>query len=239
MEVHHKPKPWHGWREFLKEYLIVVVGVLTALAAGSVVEALRHRAEAAEAREAIRGEVVVDITRIRQRDLAHDCVQARLNEIERIVDASASDGRIRGPTWIGRPPRYAVESARWDAASQSGRVSLLPAEWQSRLGFLYTTLRYYYDMNNAEQQTWARLDALTGLDRLTLDGKLNIKGEIEQARFYNDSMHQVARLIVSSAAAEGLRPTTRRDPPNGVCWPITTPTAEGRAKIWATPRAGP
>jgi hypothetical protein len=34
MEVHHKPKPWHGWREFLKEYVIVVVGVLTALAAG-------------------------------------------------------------------------------------------------------------------------------------------------------------------------------------------------------------
>lgn len=29
----HKPKPWHGVREFLKEYLIIVVGVLTALAA--------------------------------------------------------------------------------------------------------------------------------------------------------------------------------------------------------------
>jgi len=29
----HKPKPWHSVREFLKEYAIVVVGVLTALAA--------------------------------------------------------------------------------------------------------------------------------------------------------------------------------------------------------------
>jgi hypothetical protein len=29
----HKPKPWRGWREFLKEYAIIVVGVLTALAA--------------------------------------------------------------------------------------------------------------------------------------------------------------------------------------------------------------
>jgi len=27
----HKPKPWHGWREFLKEYGIIVLGVLTAL----------------------------------------------------------------------------------------------------------------------------------------------------------------------------------------------------------------
>jgi hypothetical protein len=29
----HKPKSWHGWREFLKEHAIIVVGVLTALAA--------------------------------------------------------------------------------------------------------------------------------------------------------------------------------------------------------------
>jgi hypothetical protein len=28
----HKPKPWHGWREFLKEYATLVIGVLTALA---------------------------------------------------------------------------------------------------------------------------------------------------------------------------------------------------------------
>ena len=25
----HKPKPWHGWREFLKEYGIIVLGVVS------------------------------------------------------------------------------------------------------------------------------------------------------------------------------------------------------------------
>jgi hypothetical protein len=229
----HKSKPWHGGREFLKEYAIIVVGVLTALAAEQAVEAIRHRAEAAEARETIRAEVVADITRIEQRAFADECVEARLAEIEQIVDGAAPDGRIRSPSWIGRPPRYAVESARWDAASQSGRVSLLPPDWQSRFGFLYTTLRYYYDMNNAEQLTWSSLDGLTGLDRLTPDGKLAIKAQIEQARFYNGSMHQVAAIILSRAAAIGLRPTNRRDPPFSVCWPITTPTAEGLARTAA------
>jgi hypothetical protein len=28
----HKPKPWHGAHEFLKEYGIIVLGVVTALA---------------------------------------------------------------------------------------------------------------------------------------------------------------------------------------------------------------
>jgi hypothetical protein len=43
----HKPKPWHGVREFLKEYVIIVVGVLTALSAEAGVEWLhwRHLAE--------------------------------------------------------------------------------------------------------------------------------------------------------------------------------------------------
>ncbi len=233
MEI-HKPKPWHGVREFLKEYLIIFVGVLTALAAEQAAEALRHQGEAAEAREAVRAEVVADLTRVEQRAFADGCVEARLAEIERILDGAAPDGRIRSPSWIGRPPRYAIESARWDAASQSGRVSLLAPDWQSKFGFLYTTLRYYYELNNAEQQTWSRLDGVTGLDRLTPDGKLALKGEIEQARFYNGSMHQVAQILVQRAAVEGLRPTGRHDPPSAVCWSIETPTAEGRSKLWKT-----
>jgi hypothetical protein len=223
----HKPHLWQGWREFLKEYLIIVVGVLTALVAEQVAEAARHHAEAAEAREAIRAEVVTDITRIKQRALADGCVEQRLAELGRIVDGAAPDGRITAPSWVGRPPRYGVEAARWDAASQSGRVSLLPADWQARFGNLYTILRYHYDVNNAEQQTWSNLDALTGLDRLTPDGRLTVRAQIEQARFYNDSLNQIARLILRNAAAEGLKPNERKDQPSSICWPTTTPTAEG------------
>ncbi|MEI9889714.1 MAG: hypothetical protein WDN45_02885 [Caulobacteraceae bacterium] len=228
----HKPKPWHGVREFLKEYVIIVAGVLTALAAEQAAEALRHHAEAAEAREAVRAEVVADITRIQQRALAGGCVEARLADIEQIVDAAAADGRIRSPSWIGRPPRYAVESMRWDAASQSGRVSLLPADWQSQFGFFYTTLRYHYELNNAEQQTWSMLDGLTGLDRLTSDGKLAVKAQVEQARFYNGSLRQVADILLKRAALQGLRPIDRHDPPNSICLPVTTPTSQGRARTF-------
>jgi hypothetical protein len=226
MEI-HKPKSWHGFREFTKEYLIVVAGVLTALLAEQVAEAVHHHVEAAEAREAIRAEVVEDITRVQQRTLADGCAQARLAELGKIVDEASPDGRIHAPSWVGRAPRYGIDTTRWDAASQSGRVSLLPKEWQARFGLLYTGLRYHYDLNNAEQQTWSSLDGLTGLDRLTPDGKLAVKAQIEQARFYNDSLHQVAEIILDRAAKEGLQPTKRRQPSFSVCWPISTPTAQG------------
>lgn len=56
----HKPNPWHGFREFLKEYAIIVVGVLTALGGEQIVEWAHHRAELVEARKALRAEVMND-----------------------------------------------------------------------------------------------------------------------------------------------------------------------------------
>jgi len=53
----HKPKSIHNWREFLKEYAIIVLGVATALAAEQAVEWLRDRSKATEARASIREEI--------------------------------------------------------------------------------------------------------------------------------------------------------------------------------------
>ena len=53
MEV-HKPKPIRNWREFLKEYAIIVIGVLTALAAEQAVETLHEHGRASQARTSIR-----------------------------------------------------------------------------------------------------------------------------------------------------------------------------------------
>ena len=57
----HKPKPWHGWREFLKEYAIIVVGVLTALGAEQIAERIHEAHTSAEARENIRAEIAANL----------------------------------------------------------------------------------------------------------------------------------------------------------------------------------
>jgi hypothetical protein len=44
----HKPKPWHGPGEFFREYLIIVVGVLTALGGEQAIEWMHHQTELAE-----------------------------------------------------------------------------------------------------------------------------------------------------------------------------------------------
>ena len=229
----HLPKPLHGWREFAGEVGIIVIGVLIALGAEQVVENVHNRSEAKDARNKIDAEVVTDITRINQRAMAYPCVENRLAEIDGIVDSAAPDGKIQRPSWIGRPTRYAIETARWEAASQSGRVSRQPSDWQGAFGFLYTAARRYSSVSDEEQQVWSRLQALEGVDRLTDDGKLSIKADVAEARYLNFQVRQSANAIFLTAARQGLHPTSRHDPPFGVCWPMTTPTSQGRAMVAA------
>ncbi|HEV2594410.1 MAG TPA: hypothetical protein VGU01_04345, partial [Sphingomicrobium sp.] len=53
----HLPKPLHGWREFIREVGILVIGVLTALSAEQMVETLRWRREVQQACRALRQEI--------------------------------------------------------------------------------------------------------------------------------------------------------------------------------------
>jgi hypothetical protein len=80
LEVHHKPKPWHGWREFLKEYAIIVIGVLTALGASEAVQTLHWRADVAEARKALVDEVGANALLSAQGVEESRCLLRRLGE---------------------------------------------------------------------------------------------------------------------------------------------------------------
>src|SRR5437899_1413377 len=84
MEI-HKPKPWHGAREFLKEYVIIVVGVLTALGAEQSVEALHERGLAREARAAIDAEMQDNVNRIAFRQEQQSCIDTRLKAITSLL----------------------------------------------------------------------------------------------------------------------------------------------------------
>ncbi len=57
----HLPKPLHGWREFVGEVGVIVIGVLIALGAEQVVERARWAREVRDARAAIHREMTFDL----------------------------------------------------------------------------------------------------------------------------------------------------------------------------------
>jgi hypothetical protein len=54
----HLPKPLHGWREFVGEVGIIVIGVLIALGAEQTIEALHHRSQVHDAIDELHAESI-------------------------------------------------------------------------------------------------------------------------------------------------------------------------------------
>ena len=87
------PKPWHDWRENVRELAIVVIGVLIALLAQQVVQGWEWKDKVAAAERAMRHEMLWDNgPQLYQRTVMHLCAIQRLGAIRVAVEA----GKPRG-----------------------------------------------------------------------------------------------------------------------------------------------
>jgi len=74
----HLPKPLHGWREFVGEVGIIVLGVLIALGAEQVIENLHWRNEVNQTREALDAELGHNFATLDRCVSAHSLARARV-----------------------------------------------------------------------------------------------------------------------------------------------------------------
>ena len=77
----HLPKPIHGWREFLGEIAIIVIGVSIALVAEQVVEAVHWRNVVAEESAALDLEVADIWGAMTARVGQQSCIDQRLADL--------------------------------------------------------------------------------------------------------------------------------------------------------------
>jgi hypothetical protein len=161
----HKPKPFHGWREFLKEFGIIVLGVLTALGLEQAVEAVHTHGEVSEAREALRGEIGSDISRLAFQIAEDKCLMTQ-------VDAYAAwaEGGPKPPELRFFSPVLKVSS--WDTV-KVGAVPHMPLKERLALANFYDFAANEVSVN--EHQRDAHLVLMSLSDRRTLDAADAIK----------------------------------------------------------------
>lgn len=219
----HKPKPFHGLREFLKEYGIIVLGVLTALAAEQVVETLHERHEAAEARENIKDELATNLANLANRDAIEACIGRRLDEISATI-RTAGHGAFTPPHWIGRPHYWPMFDAKWRAATSAGRATLLSADEQARYGQLYYSLELLGGVEPQEQIAWARLRMLEDTPEPTPGLLTEVQVALADARLADFQVEVFTARSRALARELNLPRRVAQHPgQNGVCLPMSTP----------------
>lgn len=168
----HKPKPWHSLREFLKEYLIIVIGVLTALGAEQIAENL-HWAERTEKTERnLRTELYGSMVAARVQLAQEGCEYAML---DRLREALLQPGDDWTPPYViatpkGEPigvmamPIGGFPGESWKNAQADGTANHF-ADTQ-KFSLAYEDVAAARDLVVAEHDAWSELNSLAWPRRL-------------------------------------------------------------------------
>jgi hypothetical protein len=120
----HLPKPLHGWREFAGEVAIIVLGVLIALGAEQLVQAVHRQAQARELSHKLydqsadnRHVVIYDI----------NTLQDNMNALDSDIAQLSPGGDPRALKQLARVSLFAMSDSTWVAARNSDLIDTLPS----------------------------------------------------------------------------------------------------------------
>jgi hypothetical protein len=229
MEI-HKPKPVHNWRELLSEVGVVVIGIVIALSLEEGLRALHDRGIASEAREAVRQEIRQNLSFMSGRLETQPCIERRLDEVGSLLESSREGELKTRPNWVSQPSIYFLSNQRWQAATGSGRISLLTTDEQGSLGVFSVINTRFNDAEAREQAAWSQLRGLeTWQGPLGSQGRVHFTSALQEARYELWETRITIGLALRLAKKLGIEPDMPKTMdnnyviPHAICLPISTP----------------
>ena len=198
-------RPLHGWHEFIHEIVIVVIGVMLALAGAELIEKWRWRLEVESTRQAITNELTGKANQAAMRIALEDCNRDRISEL-------AGKLRTSGGQWTGDPLRLAPgaqpsphwdnlsmarvystplvgwEQDAWDTAKSSGALDHMSREEVASYSEVYGEIAAMRDLQNQElslESSLAYLSADQQLDSGSRNEALGKLGQLDELNAVN------------------------------------------------------
>ena len=165
----HLPKPMHGWRAFIGEVGIIVIGVLIALAADEAVETFRWRHQVALGEEELKAPIERDLANAAQRAMEVTCVARRLGDLSALLENAQAVGRLPAIGPIGEPPRGPWTFQTWDALVAGGIVAHMPQKKMMAYSALDRVAAYLSQLDDLEAEQWTILATMQGRGRRLSD----------------------------------------------------------------------
>ena len=193
----HLPKPLHGWRAFVGEVAIIVLGVLVALGAEQAVQSLEWREKVDAAVADMNNELGSgDGPEAYERIAIHECVATHLDALRAAVEAGdrKASRKLIDQFWV---PNRTWDSLARDAANTADIAAHMPHQRMLQYRIAYEMVP---DMQRLAEKELGDLGHLRGLPasggQLTIDEKLSEIAAIEAMRLDNDTFARESRFLL-------------------------------------------
>jgi hypothetical protein len=216
LDVHPPHAPTHTWRDFFIHIATIVVGLLIAVALEQLVEAIHHRHQLREAREAIHTELEVN---------------TQLLDVILAATQQAQNAMQRNAQWLqsARPgdktPTSALEypwgipyprSSAWQDAKANGAVNFMTPSERAETDYIYgdLDLAEHFAMSWLQQNNVADAIAHSAptIGQLTpqareqlLQATLQTQGQIVSYRMLITFDHDAMKHYLTFPAQSGLQ----------------------------------
>ena len=215
----HLPKPLHGWREFAGEVGIIVIGVLIALGAEQMVEALHWRYETATLRGNLHREIRDDQWNAALRVMISGCVRQRIsrleNELKRPGVAWAADPIEGGDEqrWSAIPVAFKFPSmqsfytiGQWQTVLASGELAHMPDGERNAYSYTYQAIDDLRSFSAQEDALVGRLQPLASDQQLDAQQRLDLEGQLASLDHLNVVQTVYSRKFLEGTRRSGIAP---------------------------------
>lgn len=202
----HKVKPIHGWREFIGEVGIIVLGVLIALGAEQIVEHWRASNGVREAERSMLLELRDDDSAQAYARLAiSHCLTSSLGRLERQL-LNERDGHVPfQPGSISAPPFRTWDNDAWRAAQSSAITSHMSAGQMYNWSGPYTLIGPLQDSAVREFRDWGSIgDAGSTRQHPSEVERERLLSSISDARRENQLQTFLSGKFIEFARAAGV-----------------------------------
>jgi hypothetical protein len=163
----HLPKPLHGWREFVGEVGIIVLGVLIALGAEQLIENRHWHHQVELGREALREEVRDNLNAVQSRMVLEPCVRSRLDQLGALLRELRPGQPIRLAGKVGIPIPNGGAKGAWNIALSSQAAAHMPLREQLEYSNAFDNYENWDRIRAEERAAWVKLSLLDAAPRLS------------------------------------------------------------------------
>ena len=196
------PRLGRSGRNFVREVVIVLVGVLIALALEQVVTNLRDRVRTADMRASMNEEVADFAEVFAIRVGVGRCITAKLDALDAVLRRNGAVGPWRD---VGRPPFYFSSRGAWNSDASDLLSRHLGPQRLRTYGEIYQGMEQFSALAQREQDDWIVLQTLERQDEpLTGERRWRLMEAAAGARNANLLLTAIAEQMIGRARELGI-----------------------------------